>query len=114
MPARRPLPIRSVQSLAFGDVDDPATKRALDAVGDAVRKMQTSRSRVQLTADLAIGINRISHGLGREAFGFMVTPTVASATYAVALVTSGNGHPELEVWINVIGAAQPGARIEVF
>lgn len=102
-----------VPGLQVPQVEDEATQRGLVALSDAVLKLQTARRRAGYTSDLAIGTNVIRHGLGRPLLGYVLTPTVASAAFAHALDVT-NPHPESEVWITVIGAAQPGARIEVF
>jgi hypothetical protein len=105
--------MRPVAALGISDVDDPATKRAFDAVGAAVIRLQEARSRAQLTADLVVGRNVIRHGLGRAVVGYTLTATVANAAFAHAIDAS-NTKPDLEVWITVIGVAQPGARLEVW
>lgn len=104
---------RAVSSLAVVQVDDANTARALSNVGDAVKKLQIGRDRDAKTFDLVIGTNRVRHGLGRAPLGYTITPTVASAVFAHAIDTT-NPRPELEVWIAVIGTAQPGARVEIF
>lgn len=113
MAGRRVQRIRSVSSMSVVQVEDEATARALDQVGDAVQKLQATRQRDVKTVDLIVGQNRVRHGLGRPAVGYTITPTVADATYADALDVT-NPHPELEVWITVVGVAQPDARVEMF
>lgn len=104
---KRP-PTRS--TLVPGKVTDAATDRALDAVAAAVNRLEGQTSRSAVVVDLAVGTNKVTHGLGRTPRGANVTPTVADATYAWAL-TSAN---ERQVVITVIGAAQPGACVEVY
>lgn len=113
MAGRRAIapPLVAVTSLTT--VEDPATQRALDQVQTGLQRLQATRSRVVLTADLAIGTNVIRHGLGRAVVGYTLTPTVADAGFAHA-IDLANTNPELEVWITVVGAAQPGARIEAW
>lgn len=94
-------------------MSDAATQRALDELATAIQKLQSARLRDVRTVDLIVGLNKIGHGLGRPASGFTVVPTVADATYAAAL-DSSNPRPSLEVWITVVGVAQPGARVEVW
>lgn len=113
MAGRVPQVPRSVPGLVLPQVGDEPTARALQSLQDAIQLLQTARQRVGLTADLVIGTNVVRHGLGRAALGYSLTPTVASAAFAHALDTT-NPSPELEVWITVIGAAQPGARLEIF
>lgn len=111
MASRRVKATRTTEILSTDTgVRDRATATALGAMGRAVQELQQQRSRDVVIADLIIGVNRVRHGLGREASGYTLTPTVASASFAHALDRA----TDLEVWINVIGAAQPGARIEVF
>lgn len=113
MAGRRAERPRFVSSLGIPAVQDQATQRAFDAVGAAVQRLQAERDRDAVTTDLVIGTNRVRHGLARPAVGFTVTRTAVSAAYADA-INLENPHPELEVWIDVIGADQPGARVEVW
>lgn len=113
MAGRRVKAPPAARSLSIPPVEDQQTMRALKQVEQAVQLVQAARSRVTVTTDLAVGTNRIRHGLGRAALGYTVTPTVADASFAHAIDVS-NPRPELEVWITVAGAAQPAARIEVF
>lgn len=113
MASRRPQRPRAVEALAVADVADEATQRALTQVTVAVKRLQGARDRALVTADLTIGTNKLPHGLGRAVDGYALTATVASAAFAHALNLS-NPHPEREVWIDVVGVNQPGARVEVF
>jgi hypothetical protein len=107
---RRPSSFRTLGPV---QVDDPQTARALDQVSDAVQSLQASRSRVVVTQDLVIGTNKVRHGLGRAAAGYTLVATVADAAFAHA-ISDSNPRPDLEVWVTVVGAAQPGARVEVW
>jgi hypothetical protein len=82
-------------------------------VEQAVQQLQSPRSRDVVTFDLVIGSNHVRHSLGRDVVGYSLTATVADASFAHA-IDATNPIPGREVWIDVIGAAQPGARIEVF
>jgi hypothetical protein len=82
-------------------------------VAGAVSDLARAARRVRLRVDLVVGQNRIAHGLGRAVEGYSITPTVAAAGFAHA-IDETNPSPELEVWITVIGSAQPQARIEVW
>lgn len=113
MAGRKAIPPRAAKALSVPPVEDQQTMRAFRQVEQAVQQVQAERSRVAVVADLEIGQNRVRHGLGRKALGYTLTPTVADAGFAHALDVA-NPRPDLEVWINVIGAAQPSARIEVF
>ena len=113
MAARKAVRPRSVAALSVVQVDDPQTARAIDQVGAAVQKLQSTRDRAALTVDLVVGTNKVRHGLGRDVLGYTITPTVASAAFATAIDTT-NPRPSLEVWITVIGIDQPGARVEVY
>ena len=108
--AQRPRP---VASLSLHAVDDPATQRALEQTQDAVRALQSDRKRVAVTADLTVGRNIVRHALGRPVIGYTLTPTTADASFAHAIDIT-NPHSDREVWITVVGVAQPGARIEVW
>jgi hypothetical protein len=110
MAARRPVPPRTRAGLMPIKVQDSATDRALDELATGVARMQSVGDRIPITTDLAIGDNVISHGLGRIPNGVNLTPTVADATFAWALTSSD----ERKVVINVIGAAQPGAGLEIY
>jgi len=113
MAGRLPAPPRASQSLSIPPVEDAATLRAFMAVEQAVQELQVSRSRQIMTVDLVIGSNHVPHSLGRDVVGYGLTATVASAAFAHS-IDATNPRPDREVWIDVIGAAQPGARIEVF
>lgn len=112
MAARKPVQPRARHRVHVPRVDDAATARAFDAVSTSVQRLQNRPERFTTEVDLVVGTNRVRHTLGRKCFGYSLTPTVADATFAHALDTS-NPRPDLEVWITVVGAAQPGARIEV-
>jgi hypothetical protein len=113
MAGRVPQRPAYVDVLSVQKHDDPVIGRMAGQIEQAVQQVQQARSRVVVTADLAIGTNRVRHGLGRPVVGYTLTPTAASAAFAHAINTA-NTNPELEVWIDVIGAAQPGARLEVW
>jgi hypothetical protein len=111
MAARRTKAARAAELLSVETgVKDRATATALGSIGRAVQGLQVQRARALVTFDLVVGTNRVPHGLGRAAVGYTITPTVADASFAHCLEEA----TDLEVWINVIGAAQPGAKIEVF
>lgn len=113
MAGRVVTPPASVVALSIRKPDDPVTAAALTQVEQAIQRLQTGRVRDVLRADLVVGTNKIRHGLGRSVTGFTLVPTVANASFASALNVA-NPSPELEVWIDVVGIAQPGARIEVW
>ena len=113
MAGRRPQRHRTVSSLSIAQVDDEATQRALDQVTAALQKLQASRDRDVKTVDLIVGQNRVRHGLGRTAMGYTITPTFLTIAWAHAIDVE-NPHPELEVWIDVVGSDQPGARVEIW
>lgn len=94
-------------------VDDPQVARALDEVTAAIQKLESARSRVVVAQDLAIGLNKVRHGLGRAASGYTLVATALDAAFAHS-IDDTNPRPELEVWINVSGAAQPRARLEIW
>lgn len=104
---------RSVPLVSAPNVEDQDTQRALDSITSSVSRLQSDRLRQVVTSDLAIGTNKVQHGLGRRAAGYTLVATVADAAFAHA-VDDANPHPEREVWIVVIGAAQPGARLEIW
>lgn len=113
MAGRVPQRPRTRSVVSVPTVDDPQTARSLREIEQAVQRLQLVADRDRITADLVIGTNKVRHGLGRDVFGFTVTPTVVSAAFAFALDTA-NPNPRLEVWITVVGAAQPQAKIEVW
>lgn len=82
----------------------------MDEVRVAAQSALDRREVFSATADLAIGTNVVQHGLGRAPIHVVVTPTVASTSFAWALHTT-NPHPDRQVLIDVVGVAQPGARI---
>lgn len=110
MPAKRPqrpAPRTQISTGAITDLD--GAERAISALADQVSQ-QTSLPRVAVVADLEIGSNRVIHLLGRKPIGITLTPTVADATFAWALIAKD----ERTITISVLGAAQPKATIEVF
>ncbi len=113
MAGRKTVATRPVAQVQVPAVDDVATQRALDVLVGAVQSQQTGRQRVTITFDLVVGTNKVRHGLGRSCTGYNVTPTTADATFAHA-IDKTNPSPQLEVWITVVGIAQPSATIEVF
>jgi hypothetical protein len=113
MPGRRPKRARAVSSLSVVQAEDESTNRALAQVGDAVQKLQAKRDRDAKTVDLLVGTNKVRHGLGRPVLGYTITPTYLTIAFGHALNT-GNPHPELEVWIDVVGSDQEKARVEIF
>jgi hypothetical protein len=115
MPSRRPLRSSSTRSLAIPPTGDDATDRALKQVEQAVQVLQTTASRWYGTADLATGLNKIRHGLGRAVRGFTITMTATDAAFSSAINVS-NPRPDLEVWIDVVdsGIGQRAARLEVW
>lgn len=113
MAGRVPQRPRGVSSLLTVTVEDEATQRALDALAGAVQKLLAGRERQAMKLDLLIGINKIRHGLGRAFAGYTVTPTFATIAFGHALSTE-NPHPELELWVDVVGSDQFGARLEVW
>ena len=113
MPGRKVESIRPTTYLQAPSVDDNATQRALDNISEAVQELQVQRRRAVIDYDLIVGTNKIPHGLGRRVAGYTLTATVADASFSHA-IDKTNPNPERELWIVVIGAAQPGATIEVF
>ena len=113
MSARKPLRPQGTTRVQVGRTADQATNRALGVLASAVQKTQETRARYVVRQDLVVGVNKVVHSLGRACAGYTLTPTVASATFAHALDTT-NLRPDREVWITVVGVAQPDARIEVF
>lgn len=105
----RPAVVRGVEAVT---VEDTTVDRAISVVRDAVSELQADRKRYTTTVSLTIGTNRIRHGLGRDCFGCVVTPTVASAAFAYAIDLT-NPRPDLELWLTVVGTDQPNARVEV-
>lgn len=105
-----------VSSLSIRD-DNNGGKTTTDAAGlqvqQAVQALQKEPKRQVVSSDLVVGRNVVRHGLTRPVRGYTLTATVADATFAHAIDRS-NPRPELEVWINVVGVAQPGAQIEVW
>lgn len=118
MAGRVAKPPGTVTSLSIRD--DGQKTSTTDAAGlqvqqamQAVQSTLNQQRRQVVKMDLAIGRNVVRHALGRDARGYTLTPTVANAAFAHAIDTS-NPNPGREVWINVIGAVQPGAQIEVW
>jgi hypothetical protein len=94
---------------------DTPTNRALEAMAEQIRVLE-ARTPIRVTrlVDLAVGINKINHGLGRPVVGVSITPTEASAGFAWCLITAGNTQPERQVWIEVQGIPMSQAPVEVW
>lgn len=108
--AKRP---QVVAALSVAGVEDKATQRAIEQTQDAVQKLQATRQRDVKVVNLVVGRNRVRHGLGRPVIGYTITPTFCTIAFGHAIVVE-NPHPELEVWIDVVGSDQDLARVEVF
>lgn len=107
MASRAVIPPKFVAGLSVSDASSP--RQIADAVSELSRAARRDRVRV----DLTVGQNRIPHALGRSVEGYGLTPTVADATFAHA-IDQTNPHPERELWVTVVGIAQPDARIEMW
>lgn len=105
--------MRASAALSFDAVSDPATQRALEQTQTAVQQLQSERARDVRIADLVVGTNIVRHGLGRAATGYTLTATTADAAFAHA-IDATNPRPEREIWVVVVGVAQPGARLEIW
>jgi hypothetical protein len=112
-PAQRP---RTRTALLGTHIPDPVINRAVVEVREQIARVAAAPAldRQVVTFDLVVGTNKIAHRLGRVARGYSITPTVADATFAHAIVTAGNEQPDRQVWISVVGVNQPGAILEVF
>lgn len=106
---RAEAPIAKRQ-LAQTQIADPTVNRVLDGMRSAIVDVQSTSSVFDTTADLVVGVNAVKHSLGRAVKAVVLTPTVADATFAWAIVTN-NPHPDRQVLINVIGVGQPGALL---
>lgn len=104
---------RAIQQVQPPSVEDATTQRALDTLAAALQNLQARAQRVPVDVDLVVGTNRVQHDLGRAATGYTLTATVADATFAHCIDKS-NPNPDREVWIVVVGVAQPGARVEIY
>lgn len=113
MPARHARSPRSVAITQVPRIKDHDTDRAVASLDSAIKTLQVDRKRITKRADLVVGSNHISHGLGRACEGCNVTPTVADDTFAFAIDRT-NPRPDLEVWITVVGVDQPDATVEVY
>lgn len=112
MAGRRPTPPRAAANVAKVDVPDEATARAIEALRDAVQRLQGQVSSQIIEVDLAVGLNVVPHSLGRAVRVVQVTPSVADASFAFALRRS-TLLAERQVLIEVVGTAQPGATLLV-
>lgn len=90
---------------------DPAIDRVVGQLAVAINRNEAAAApRAVFQQSLALGANRISHGLGRRARGATLTPTVADATFAWSFGTDN----DTQAIVTLIGVAQPNATIEVF
>lgn len=112
----RPRPVRTrpgLIGLAAGVVD-PGASRAIAEVERAIGLIERRAFQpVVLTGvDLALGTNKLDHGLGRPVVGAIVVPTALGGDWRVDVVN--NPHAARQVWIEISGVAQPGATVVVF
>lgn len=108
MPARRSKRVQPASRVAIPTVDDAKTSRALSILGDAVEKLQGQRGYDLVEGvNLKIGKNAVSHRLGRAPKVVLFTPTVADAAFAYAVDRSD----ERQVFITLVGVAQPGVNV---
>lgn len=113
MAGRRVIPQRTVSALSVPTPNDPVVGHAVLQLEQAVNKLQATRERVVVVADLLIGRNIVRHGLGRPCRGYTITSTFCTIAFGHALALE-NKHPEREIWIDIVGSDQIGARVEVF
>ncbi len=107
MPASKPRRVATRDQVVGHEVSTPdSIERAVLELG---RLVTVQAPRARLTADLVIGDNRINHGLGQLPKHVSLMPTSASAAFAWAVASMD----ERQLVVTVIGAAQPGASIEV-
>lgn len=92
------------------DVNDPATSRALQALTEAVRSLQSRSLPSVVVADLQVGRNAVVHRLGRPPVFVAVQVAVSGFGYTVV---ADNPHPDRQVLIDVTGVAQPGSAVLV-
>lgn len=83
------------------------TSRLLNTVLDA----PLSRARV-MTVTLIVGLNRVSHGLGRVPIGFLATPHSTGTTHAIADARTTNAHTSS--LLHVHSATATDATLVVF
>lgn len=113
MPVARPKRPPTAQQLSTGTLinTDPSTvSRLMSDLVDATTRIDGEGvSRSRQVANLAIGDNTITHGLGRQVQHVAVTPAVADATFAWALKSSDSR----TAVITVVGIAQPRCGLEL-
>lgn len=111
MPAKvtpRP-PVRAQLQTGTQLNGDPTTSRLLSDLGTAIQAIPV-RDRVVVVVSLAVGANKVNHGLGRRARGMTLTPTVADATFAWAMTAAD----DKQVTVTVVNVAQPNAALEIY
>lgn len=102
----------SAAKLMIGTVlnGDPVVSRLISTTASAIDDLQAKQAPSAIVVrDLAVGVNRINHGLGRRARLAHVTPTVADATFAWAFSVDNDS----QAIITVVGVRQPGAIIKL-
>lgn len=109
-PVPRPRVVPRLLAPTLLGTDPMVTSRLLSQTASAVQQQgsQTSNS-IIVVQDLAVGVNRINHGLGRRARAAHVTPTVADATFAWGFTTDN----DTQIILTVAGVPQPNAAIEI-
>lgn len=107
-PHRPPMLSRVTAPTLLGD--DPSIGRVLGQAVAAISHLNDGsfNSRV-VVLDLAVGTNRIDHGLGRRARIAAVAPTVADAAFAWSFTTDN----DTQAIITIVGVDQPGAAVEI-
>lgn len=90
--------------------DDPALGRVVGQAVAAVGHLNDQASNTALViVNLAVGMNRINHGLGRRARAAQVTPTAADASFAWGFTTDN----DTQAIITVVGVPQANAAVEI-
>lgn len=107
----RPTPRAALISRNVDGKDDADIPRAMDDHAAAIGRIEGRlRDRAVVTATLAVGANRINHGLGKKPTGCTVTPTTANATWAWAMTDAS----ATQIEITTVGISQTNAVVEVF
>lgn len=92
------------------DLDATAVNRAVDAasaVALAGAAGYVGQAGAPIDVDLVVGINRISHGLGRPVLGVIAMPRDASgSTPGFDPSQPGNASPQHQVWLTSLATGR--------
>jgi hypothetical protein len=108
---RLPRPVAKMAPINLGaTLEADEVNRAIDDVVEVANRAtdgSLAGAAAPFDVDLAVGTNKISHGLGRPVIGFLWIPrTAGAAAPGFDPNQPGNATPDRQVWITASGAGR--------